>query len=595
MPIDLNAILLPFVATVQREARLLLFRVGAIGRIVASHVSYASRVEEATHSYLEISFTGGAVDVALIRSQAGILGRIVPHPEPMWDMISQELLLTRFLATLSSMTGGIRGSMQMELSEKMFDSNRQRSFGEVFGIIGVFSRAIFSDWNSKTSILRSLPSRAFLVRLSLILSFGVDPGAKKDEAAGAGSGSALDSLPRLLAGALAAMPAAIGWLTKVIRHLEVAARLALLVKLESIERSIFKIREKIIRFFAEDFMDFGQTLWDYLVVFGRVFTENIRFWATVIVLVAKVMVPAIVGVIRQTRDFINFWIGVLNFVISAWDFVRSIDLLPLIFPLASLAGGSLTVGDLLDLWDGRISGEKRKALNVMFGAIELAYPDWKPVIKKIQEVVMTSLVTLDEPPQLAFDPFPDVYPLLVEPLQKHFAGFYTRLKGNVLDAVQTTFDSASSMSADMAVVFDASSTRFLDMGGMGVWKQFADHANQVAGTYFTEPLARPANVLGEAFDQAVAKNGMHAASGVIAAYILNVADWWRERRANRPTSPAILSERARRLRVRVRRLRIVVREADLESDGLLDVLKARMKETVEGAFTRGLALAGAKG
>ncbi|MFN7997424.1 MAG: hypothetical protein U0Q18_27655 [Bryobacteraceae bacterium] len=545
MPIDINAILQPFLFRFQFECRHLAEALKQLGDHFKDQLARENAVEAKTRDYPEFSFTGGALDVSLTERQAHELGALLPRHEPMMDMIRQEFLLTDFLRVARDMTRRIRESMEKlpDAVPRMFDINRPREFGEVFGILGVLSRAVFSDMRSSRSMIRRMPFFALITRLSLIMAFDYDTAASSETPSESGG---LDRIPVVLAGVLVAIPTAIDWMDKLISKLDLAIRLALLRTLQSLEQSIDQIRIRVIRFFAEDFMAFGQELTDYLLAFSTVFEMNMDYMMRFIRLVVDVLVPRMIRLVQEIREFINSWRDIMAIAMvimeKIYDWVTSMIPGSGVFDLANL------IDDLLR--PDRFVGK----------------------------------------PSFLMSPFPDIGPLLLAPIKTRLAGSMSDLKTDVTSFVTDTFASTTGMMQDLGRAFSGSIGPMLAMGGKDRWSGMASDADAIVQRYFHGSTERQTNELGEAFDRAIAARGIDAAGGAIGAYVVSVAEWWCRKKRDNPTSPHILADRAHRLRVKLPRLTVRVTGAHIDDGDLPGAIAARMKDAIESAWQQGLAL-----
>lgn len=342
---------------------------------------------------------------------------------------------------------------------------------------------------------------------------------------------------------------------------------------------------------------FAPSLLDTLLTGTRAFTEGVNAWGR--------WVSSLMETFRQINDT-AMGFDLLGYVLRAIlpDWV--VDRLPMI--------PEVTVGDLIDFLMGLGGTVLKHTLNVFFeGAlralnaldhlpwVDLEEEYWKlEAIQQICNIVLTRK-PFPFPPDVgpigALAGFPDLY-------QAFFGGgreaeFLAAIDTFGLEAragVHGALGGAATLMGDLAETFAREADRAAVLGSPARLRELAVDAGELSERVFgpeadrtrADAAARPPDVVGATFEEAVTSGGFALVGAAIPAYVGEMRRFW-ERPRPRPepvTSPHILARHGRLGGVRVPRM--TVNAPRRRPDRALATLVAdRFHTEVGAAYVRG--------
>jgi hypothetical protein len=620
MPIDINAILGPFVVPFRRQWLPITLAFAAIAERIRTQLDRAERIERSTRLYPTFDFPHGALAAAVSRTQAGQLGPPPPAVD-LRSMIRQEWLIPEAVMRISGILSSIRGAITrfQTPDPSMFSLRGPGRFVDIFGHAAMILRPFVQDFRSIRRLvppIRSIMSwyrRTFPER-------GPAPGTAPQ---GPTSSFGLANVPGALVGAILLIPAVMEWVSVLGREVALALRMRLLAAVTGIESFVFDMRTKILMTLLNEMRNIGQTAMEFLLVAGTILTSNLRYYGVFVSIYSFALIDTLSRFSSQLHDVVNTVLNIVNTVIEVINFILSIDLVPfLLGPVPYLLADFLdlevptfTIDDLIttltDVAGIAVSAELLKFQAYLDAAQwiagKLGMDGVQRRLRSVRDIIggARSHVEFGAQPALpVIAPLPNLYALAIAPHLPTLRAALTTLRDETGLLVETVFARTAGLMDGLGNVFERASAAAARGGSPAVWRHIAESSDRMAHLAFGVQVEERRRLLArhpdleaaEAFDRAFVQSGFEVLAGVIPRYVGGVVAWWRQRseeirRGELPTSQHIISEHARLLRVRTPRVKLRARHAHFDSEEergrLIDLLAQHMQSAVQDAWRRG--------
>jgi hypothetical protein len=572
MPIDINAILTPFVTPFKHAWKSITDAMESIARQVAHRLEHANAMERASRDFPMLDFRDGAVVVSVAKWQEGALGP--PPPESAIPAsIRQELLLPRLFDTLRQMTGSIRDAIArfQTPSREMF-STQNTHFVDIFGHVGMLVRAFAEDYRP-VRLLETTGKEARKWYDSLKLSSGETS---------ASSGDALESLPGKLAGALILIPAFMDWMTALIGFLDLAIRTATLDQMEQIQAQVYGLRRTILDNLFFTIREMAQNAYELYYVADRILLHSALYWGRFLTIYLQMLGEQISSLSEFLHKWVNLVIAVLSAISHMAEGLRGITL-----------PGGITFGDIIDAVSGRAANFLQDQLDVL----KRIPNDTIQNIANIYSALLRAAAGVPAPVYPTVPPLPDLYAAAIAPYESQLFGLIRDLHTNAVPAITQILQGGSDTLSQVAEDTSRAARTAINIP-TALWNNVVDSSSHIADRlYGGQSRDQREDPLAQAYERAIVTAGFATINEVIPRYIGGVIDWWRNRRRARnrgEVSQHILNRRGRLYRVRVARMQIRLHDFDialLKDDdwraGLIEAFQNRMKEKVEETWSTG--------
>jgi hypothetical protein len=620
MPIDINVILAPFAVPFRRLWLPITLAFAAIGDRIRGQLDRAERIERSTRLYPTLDFPYGALAAAVSRVQAGQLGPPPPAAD-LRSMIRQEWLIPETVMKIAGILGSIRSAVaRFETPDpSMFSLRGPGRFVDIFGHAAMILRPFVQDFRSARRLIPPIRSIAGWYRQT----FPARTSAEAAAAPGPTSSFGLANVPGAVVGAILLIPAVVEWVSVLGREVALALRIRILDAVTGIEESVFDMRTKILMSLLEEIRDLGQTAMEFLLVAGAILTSNLRYYGAFVSVYSFALIDTLTAFSGQLSETVNFVLGIVNVVIEVINFILNIDLVPfLIGPVAVIVADYLdiplprfTIDDLITtLTDvaGAVISDNLGELQTYIDAAQevagwLGLDSVQSRLRSVRDIIggARSHVEFGAQPALpVIAPLPDLFALAIAPHLPRLRAAFTTLRDSTAEALETVFARTTDLMDGLGNIFARASANAAGGGSLAIWRHIADSSDRLAQLAFgvqveerqTRLQQHPDLGTAQAFDRAFVQSGFETLAGVIPRYVGGVVAWWRQRseeirRGELPTSPHIVDEHSRLLRVRTPRVKLHVHDAHLDTEEersrLLDLLAQHMQTAVQNAWTRG--------
>jgi hypothetical protein len=573
--------------------------------------------------------------------------------------ITEELLLPRLLDRIGGVLGAIVASLERFIPARagMFDVGA-RTASDLVGEAGLALRTLVESTGPLRALAGDLGRALRVLGEALAEGQAVAPGtAVPGAAAGDGANAkpgggslaeALDRRARYVLAGILGLPILPEWIARLWSAASASLRFAVLEAFQRVEGLASGLRRDIFHVFSRDLPALIVKAMRVVAAVWVVVDLHWRFYVNVGLAYGSSLLAHLHSFTRGLETFLNYWIGVINGIISAIDAVLDFDLAPLVasYVLGSLVSGGLgslgviprfTIRDAVSLGTSAEREAFRHWLVKQLAALELdlevaevgaeVWSRLDPVgwvlgedladaaraarfrvgaARRLVSGLLRARAPLPAETAVPFalpTGFPDVAATMLGPspeaaLQAALGSTRAALQGSVRNVLA---DGASFL-AGVSEAFDRAAGRAASLGSPEQWRRIAEGSVTLEYIASGDQVSRLRDRIASrqqdpvtaSFEGWLARGGFTVVGTTIPLYVQQMDLFWRERVAAgeapsfelTATSPHKLVRRAALGRVRVPELTIRAHGRPAATELATDVA-GRFQAAVTGAYVEG--------
>ena len=484
MPLDLNAILAPFLRPLHIQWKTITDAMTSIGKQVKTRLERSSALERTSRDFLMVDFQEMALVVTIAAAQKGALG---PRPaEPLWPAsIRQELLLPRFFFELAVAVKAILASMKRfkTATPGMF-APKNPQFIDIFGHIGILSRALASDYRPIRLLERTAQSaRDWYDGLGL---------AKSPASEGGGEG--LAGLPAKLAGALILIPAFFEWLDAMFRFLDLAVRTRALDEFTALQNRVFGVRRDILDSLFSFLRNNLQDVFEVYFVLNKILLQTVVYWSRFVSVYVGMLGEQLSVMSAFLAKWVNLIIAVADALGGAMNLLRDLEL-----------PGGVTLGNLIDYAHNKTGDfilnqldrlEKATGSGAMNGLVV--------IYRALMRAIVANPPAIPRP---VIPPFPDLYLTGIKPHEQELFDLVQGMRDAIIPSLQQALTDASGKLLEVGK--DAAQVAQASTGiPQGIWNSVLGSSKSISDGLFSGADRTVRNdELAKAYERAIVTAG----------------------------------------------------------------------------------------